>query len=114
MAESGVAVYGKIVSKEPENQGLIRYRYNVNGSEYSGARPGGRDEIYTGQKVAVTYNPQNPAESILDYYYPVTDGFTIYLLTAAFTTIPTLMIFVMLMGMRHVIRERRRDRDLEV
>jgi len=110
-AETAPAVYGKVTSKEPDNHSRINYTYKVNGLEYAGSSRAGAgnpgfDDIEIGQQVIVIYDSADPGKSMMGYYQPVRDPF-IYISSVVFATIPTVMIFIMLMGIRYVIRERR-------
>ena len=70
LAERGVEAEGRVIAKEPENHEFVRYSYVVGGETYSGVGSAGRgnpefEQLNTGDRVKVFYDPDNPNESIL-------------------------------------------------
>jgi hypothetical protein len=70
LAQRGVEVEGKVIAKEPENHRLIRYSYVAGAETYFALGTGGDgnpefEQLNTGDRVKVFYDPGNPKESIL-------------------------------------------------
>lgn len=69
---NGIAVYGTVTAREPENHQIIRYSYSVGQQTYSGTGHGGRGnpsfgELSIGDRVVVFYDPANPSLSCMGY-----------------------------------------------
>lgn len=100
--EKGIAVYGKVTSKEPDNHQVVRYSYNVGDRRYTGAGNAGRgnpnfDQIQIGQQIIVYYDSENPEKSILGYpqYYASTNHIGVLFVTIFFPVFPMIVIYML-------------------
>ncbi|HTK27409.1 MAG TPA: DUF3592 domain-containing protein [Pyrinomonadaceae bacterium] len=78
LANHGIAIYGWVVKKDPENHAAVTYSYVVDNVRYSGTGGSGRgnprfDQLQQGDQVVVFYDPNNPADSFLGYPQYQTD-----------------------------------------
>ena len=80
----GIQSRGKVVAKQPQEHRTVIYSYRVSDVDWTGVGRAGRgnpefDELVVGQDVAVYYDPQNPADSILGDPRPLRDSGGIFL-----------------------------------
>ena len=108
--ERGVAVYGKVIDKEPQNHARIIYTYNVNGKQYTGYGGAGRgnprfDQIEIGEQIVVYYDAEFPESSIPGYpqFYRGNNYWGVILTTIFLPIIPLTIIFIFY---RVVVRKR--------
>jgi hypothetical protein len=69
---NGISIYGRVVSKDPENHQIVRYSFVVGQQLFSGIGHGGRgnpafNQLEIGQRVVVFYDPQDPSFSCMGY-----------------------------------------------
>ncbi len=107
MTKDGEGIYGRVVAKEEENHGIIRYSYNVGGTEHTGAgfsRNGNPDfdDIQIGDRVIVYYDPANPERSMMGYPRNDLEGqySGILFLTVVFPVFPMILILAIYFGIR--------------
>ena len=72
LSNEGVAIYGKVITKEPENHQNIKYSYEVGEKSYIKNGTAGRgnssfEELSIGDKVVVYYAKTNPNFSMMGY-----------------------------------------------
>jgi len=105
LTNRGLPTEGLITELQPLNHGSVIYSYNVEGQPYTGGGHAGDieskfDELRTGQKVLVFYDPKKPHISCLgepNKHLP-----SLIVLAAFLATSPSLLIFAL--KIRQILR----------
>jgi len=72
LLQYGIATFGKVTAKEPDNHATVRYSFDVDSKTYFGGGSAGFgtssfDELKVGDDVLVVYMPNNPSVSCLGH-----------------------------------------------
>jgi hypothetical protein len=70
LAQAGKQTFAEVTAKEPWNHSCIRYKFEVDSVSYSGSGNGSLvglrfEAIHVGNKILVTYSPENPRLSVI-------------------------------------------------
>lgn len=99
----GIFTYGKVLSKQPDDRHTIVYTYPVDGFEFTAVGHAGQgnpefEEIQSGQKIIVFYDPEEPSDSFLGdpRLLAATNENIIFKLTLLIPVIPVILTILVL------------------
>lgn len=108
-----IVTQGRVVAKEPQNHGIIRYSYTVDGQTYTGIGHGGGgnpkfEDLAIGNLVRVVYNSKKPSESFMGF--PEHDLRVNRAGAIFFALVPSTFISLTVLGLLILVSRARADR----
>jgi hypothetical protein len=105
----GVLTYGKVLAKQPDDRHTVVYTYAVEGFEFTAVGHAGQgnsefEEIQSGQKVIVFFDPEEPSDSFLGDPRPIAiaNERIIFKLTLLVPLIPITISILVLFLLRRI------------